>query len=1035
MAATPAMPALPLVTASRGVSHGRMNMDVYLGCDVGTVSVKAALLTDLKLNSGYFTAPALPESEAERHNVYFAPYKRIHGSPLEAASELIGEIKRQLPADAALHVALTGSGARKAAESMGVARVGDFKALAAGVATFYPETRSVMEMGGENSRFIRVISRDGGGAGIIDYGANGDCAAGTGSFMDQQATRLGFNVEQAGQEAFTAERGAKIAGRCSVFAKSDMIHAQQKGATPAQVLRGLCDAVARSFKAGPASGVEMAAPAAFVGGVARNPSVVRALREAFGVDEETIFVPANPEYYGALGAAVLLEMGEGSPESERAMRSPGFEAWEVLDTSMVRFLADEHKPQPATAERAYLGVDIGSVSTNLVLIDEEGRMVDELYLRTRARPVEVVGEGLMMLRERNGRIAILGVGATGSGRELVGELIGADAIHDEITAHKTGAFRIARQYLDEEVDTIFEIGGQDAKYIRLDRGVVVDFAMNEACAAGTGSFLEEQAEKLGISIVDEFSDLALGAKAPIRMGERCTVYMETDVTQRLREGAPKDDVIAGLAYSVVQNYLNRVARGRPVGDVIFFQGGTAYNRSVAAAFSKVTGKRIIVPPHNGVMGAYGVALLAMEQMKATGTKSTFRGFDISAVDYSVSEFTCRSCDNQCDVQAFEVEGKKTFWGDKCSEKYRREAKTELKPVGDDLMAARADALERDYLDLLAGEGDAGAREALQARGGQRPKVGMLRSMYFFDRFPFWNTYLKALGMDIVLSPATTKRIADSGVEEAVAEPCFPIQASHGHLAALEGVELDHVVIPSQINAESADKAIPSHACPWGQTLPFLLRRTRVGETMGEKVLVPVVHFREGREFVERELWGQLSALAGSRKAHKEAVRLGYRAMERFSAEIKEKGRKVLEKVRAEGRQAIVLLGRPYNVNDPGLNMNVPSKLRKTYGIDVIPMDCLPIADTGVGDIHPNMYWNYGRKILAAAKWTSQFDWLHPVYFTNFKCGPDSYVKGFAADAAGKPYLTLQFDAHGNDAGMLTRCEAYLDSKGFLRWWN
>ena len=241
-----------------------------------------------------------------------------------------------------------------------------------------------------------------------------------------------------------------------------------------------------------------------------------------------------------------------------------------------------------------------------------------------------MGNGLKIIQEELGdKIRICGVGTTGSGRELIGELVGADTINDEITAHKTGAAFISSTILDKNVDTIFEIGGQDSKYISLEEGIVVDFAMNEACAAGTGSFLEERAQELGIKIKGEFSQTALGSPNPIKLGERCTVFMEQDVNSTLKRGAVLQDVVAGLAYSIATNYLNRVVRSRKIGDVIFFQGGTAYNDSVAAAFSSILDKEIIVPPFNGVMGAVGVALLAREKMIDSQDPSSFRGFDLN----------------------------------------------------------------------------------------------------------------------------------------------------------------------------------------------------------------------------------------------------------------------------------------------------------------------------------------------------------------------------------------------------------------------
>ncbi len=1018
----------------------------FIGVDVGSVAIKAALVTVgpvcMEDSAGYLTRLEAPLSA---HRIYLSPYKRIHASPMEAVEEVLARITGVLPPGCDPQIIFTGSGGRTPANMLGCGYIGDFRALARSASALYPDSRALMEMGGEGSRFIQFDPNGEGTLEIIAYGVNGDCAAGTGSFMDQQATRLGFEVEAIGAEARSASRSAKIAGRCSVFAKSDMIHAQQKGAEPAQVLKGLCEAVARNYKGTVAKGMELGGKVLFTGGLARNSGVVEAMRDVFSLDGN-LTVADQPEFMGAIGAALALADPNHSVKKIEQAYGESDESWPPLTSNEVTFLSDSVTPPPrlTPGEPLYLGVDVGSVSTNLVLIRKNGEVVDELYLRTRARPIEVVTEGLATFGERHRGFPIAGVGTTGSGRELIGELIGADTVNDEITAHKTGAFHIASSQIDGEVDTIFEIGGQDAKFISLSDSIVVDFSMNEACAAGTGSFLEEQAEKLGIRIEEEFSALAFASKRPLRLGERCTVYMESDVAHHIRMGAKKEDVIAGLAYSVVQNYLNRVVRGRAIGDTIFFQGGTAYNRSVAAAFAAILGKKIIVPPMNGVMGAYGAALLALDKMSSTECESTFRGFDLESVDYDVMEFTCNACENRCDIQQFTVEGNKTYWGDKCSEKYRKASVVEREPVIEDLFEMRAALLELDYfsrfLSETTGEAASAAKKCRNwseksGKARKKPTVAMLRALYFYDRFPFWKTYFNALGMEVTASEHTTRRIGDSGVECAVADPCFPIQAAHGHLASLESSEADLIVLPARINVETDDKSIQSHSCPWGQTLPFVLKVSPAAKGLADKLVTPLVHFREGEKFVERQLWSHFGKYARNRAHHRASIHLGYLALGRFTGQLTQAGTAAIEALERGGEQGIVLVGRPYNLYDPGLNMNIPAKLRSQYGINVIPMDCLPQSAWDVPVPHSNMYWNYGRRILRAAKYCSMNKRLHMIYLTNFKCGPDSYVKSFAVDTEEKPFLTLQFDSHGNDAGMMTRCEAYLDSKGFLRWWN
>jgi predicted CoA-substrate-specific enzyme activase len=757
------------------------------------------------------------------------------------------------------------------------------------------------------------------------------------------------------------------------------------------------------------------------------------------------------------------------------------------------------EPLPELGARklpVYLGIDIGSVSTNLALIDEEGRLLHGIYLRTAGRPIEVVGDGLREIDELFGwRIEIRGVGTTGSGRELIGELVGADTVNDEITAHKTGAMYVHETLVRRlprtvgapigDVDTIFEIGGQDSKFISIDHGVVVDFAMNEACAAGTGSFLEEQAERVGIQIKDEFARLALGSKAPLRLGERCTVFMERDVTAALGRGASLEDVIGGLAYSVALNYLNRVVRGRKIGEVIYFQGGTAYNDSVAAAFSTLLAKPVIVPPHNGIIGAIGMALIAQEVTRARANgrsmgqaraaverlatnepASTFRGFDLSAMSFETREFVCKACSNYCDMKEITVEGRKTYWGDKCSDKFRKRSRTDRQPVIEDLLAFHDRVLLHGYWPtggseiLPADERRTGKSAcATEARTGRcacgtetctghcvergtgknacATVVGIPQAMYFYDEFPFWRTYLETLGFEVVLSPPTDRYLAARGTELSVAEPCFPVQIAHGHVQALleeraGRPRVNYVLLPNVMDRESPPSETASYLCPWNQTLPFVVRATPELNDHAAKILAPTVRFRAGRKHVARQLAEYFRRLDVGRRQSDAALEAAYEAKAEFTANLREAGRAACSRLEETGEPAVLLVGRPYNLYDRNGNCDIPRKLRDLYGVNVVPLDFLPLDDVPPDELHPNMYWNSGRRILAAGRFARNHPGTHVIYITNFKCGPDSFIKHYLREAAGAPFLVLQFDGHGNDAGYLTRCEAYLDSKGILR---
>ena len=1017
---------------------------IHLGIDVGSVSVKFALIGDAENKElfdrilsecpTFFKIDNVSSALLNGKIILLSQYRRTKGEPVLATYNILEELREYLAAIDGIRV--TGSGSALVGELLGITQENDFRAVATGVGILHPEVKTIFEMGGVNSKYISIeFDEELGVVGIQDYERNGECAAGTGSFIDQQATRLQYDIEDIGDIVMSAGKAANIAGRCSVFAKSDMIHAAQKGYQPPEVLKGLCEAVIRNFKGSITKGKKIKPKVAFIGGVAANKGAVQAMKTVFEFTDDEFFVPEGYVWMGAIGAALLESEATEKKKSQgidnlktyAAIEQGEFPTTEPLSMETVTLLRDRVKPYSFENRElpvdVYLGIDVGSVSTNLVILDENGDLIKEIYTSTRSRPIEVVGEGLKEIESEIGdNIRIRGVGTTGSGRELVGKLIGADTIKDEITAHKTGATFVGKTLIDKVPDTIFEVGGQDSKYISIQDGIVIDFTMNEACAAGTGSFLEEQAERMGIQIKGEFAELALSSRNPIRLGERCTVFMEKDITPFLQRGAAKEDLTAGLAYSIAINYLNRVVRERKIGDTIYFQGGTAYNDSVAAAFSTILDKEIIVPPYNGVIGAIGVALLAKEKIKETQAETTFRGFNLDDINYTLREFSCKGCSNYCDIQEFRVEGERTFWGDKCSDRYRTR-KIDRESIIPDLLAFREEALMEGYEE---------ARTSSGARSDIR--IGMPRGMYFYERFPFWNRFLSELGFDIIISSTTNKEIVNYGVDAVVAEPCFPIKVMHGHVNDLLNKEVDYIFIPHIVNTETNFEDVYSHVCPWGQTIPFLIEFAPLLEGSQEKLLKPMVHFRDGIEVVKKELREFTKQFNLSKKETDKAVEAGYEAQNAFQNKLLKAGEEALKILQEKGETAIVLVGRPYNIYDSGANLDVPRKLRDYYGVNVIPIDFLTIDDIDISDINSNMFWNYGREILQTSKLVSRYPNLHIIYITNFKCGPDSYIKHFVNDASQKPYLSLQFDGHSNDAGFMTRCEAYLDSKGFLRWW-
>lgn len=582
---------------------------LHLGLDVGSISVNTVLIDQDK-------------SIIENH------YDFSHGKPFHVLRDVLSGIIDRHGKEGIGVISITGTGGKLAAELIGGQFVNEIIAHSSSVAELYPEARSVIEMGGEDSKLILMENKEvTHKSQLSDFAMNTLCAAGTGSFLDQQANRIGVSIEKEfGEMALKSENPPHIAGRCSVFAKSDMIHLQQIATPVHDIVAGLCYAVARNFKSNMAKGKQLEKPVIFQGGVAANAGVVRAFKEILKIEGDELIIP---EYYASMGAiGAVFHLIDHPPEAGKQFsdltrleqylsseRKNGAHLESLIPSSAIYQKEIVFKQNGHEKLDVYLGLDVGSLSTNVVLIDDENNVVARRYLPTASKPLVAIQKGLSEIYEEVGnKVEIKAAGTTGSGRYLTGDFIGADVIQNEITAQAAAAIAY-----DPTVDTIFEIGGQDSKYISIEKGVVVDFEMNKVCAAGTGSFLEEQAEKLDINIVEEFGKLALGAKEPARLGDRCTVFMESDLNSQQQRGTAKENLVGGLAYSIVHNYLQKVVGDKKIGDKIFFQGGVTNNRAVVAAFEKVLGKPIIVPPHFDVTGAIGVAIIARKAMNGTVT--------------------------------------------------------------------------------------------------------------------------------------------------------------------------------------------------------------------------------------------------------------------------------------------------------------------------------------------------------------------------------------------------------------------------------
>ena len=986
-----------------------------LGLDIGSISVNTVII------------------DAER-KIVEEHYTLCHGRPFHALLTVLEDLLGRYPAWSFRSVALTGTGGKLAEKLIGGFFVNEIVAQSSSVAYLHPEARTVIEMGGEDSKLIIMKpGAEDGRSQLADFAMNTVCAAGTGSFLDQQAKRIGVSIEKEfGEMALKSENPPHIAGRCSVFAKSDMIHLQQIATPVHDIVAGLCFAVARNVRSNLARGRDIQTPVVFQGGVAANEGVVRAFREVLNLKDGELIIPEHYASMGAIGAVYhILDNPPGGDISfkgltrlQEYLANPVAELrrWPQLTPSSSNGHKDVvFKPPEQGKLDVYLGLDVGSLSTNVVLIDDDNNVVARRYLPTASKPLEAIRRGLAEIYEEVGdRVLVKAAGTTGSGRYLTGHFVGADTIKNEITAQARAAI-----FYHPEVDTVFEIGGQDSKYISIDNGVVVDFEMNKVCAAGTGSFLEEQAEKLGIDIIDEFGELALGAEQPSRLGDRCTVFMESDLNSHQQKGAAKDDLIGGLAYSIVQNYIQKVVGAKRIGEHILFQGGVTNNPAVVAAFEAITGKKIIVPPHFDVTGAIGAAMLARDEVRSGGSATHFKGFGVSRTPYAMSRFTCPGCENHCDVHKVVIEGQQQalFYGDRC-DKYQpqgiKEEKERRRKEIPNLFELREKLLLGDYRD----DPDSVASDV-------RTTIGIPRGlMAYYQWFPYWRTFFEQLGFRVVLSRPSDRPLVTRSLAMLTAETCFPVEVIHGHIHDLLERDVDHIFMPFIVDspADKENRSI-NYNCPWIQAYGFMVRGAMKGEKAAEKFLIPALHMRYSRKKLLEDLAGFMKETFGSAKQDVDrALRAAQKAQADFEETVKDEGRKVFANL-PDNRIPVVMLGRPYNTGDPELNLSLVKKL---IDLDVlpIPLDFLPLKETLDETYagYPMMYWPNGQKILAGARMVARDRRLHAVYLTNFRCGPDSFLSHFVRnEMKGKPYLQLEVDEHSADAGMITRCEAFLDS--------
>ena len=613
-------------------------------------------------------------------------------------------------------------------------------------------------------------------------------------------------------------------------------------------------------------------------------------------------------------------------------------------------------------------------------------------------------------------LTVVSSATTGSGRKLIGKITGADAIINEITAHFKGA-----SFFTPSIETIFEIGGQDSKYIRGQNGHVVDCNMNFVCAAGTGSFIEEQAQRLGFDVRD-IGDLVMGLKMP-HTSDRCTVFMEQDINKLLRLGYAREEVLAGIIRSICKNYLNRVVGSRPVtGEKIFFQGATARNKGLTAVFESLLQREIVVSPYCHVMGAFGAAVISLER---AGDKCSFRGLDVFDRQIELEYTKCKKCGNFCTITSAVLNnGVRESWGFMCGKETFDEAKRgksedHFKNIS--LLMNSANIRNNNLSNKVDSEKENETGKALKL------KAGIPLTLAMHNYIPLWKTFLEELGFDVVLSGKSDSQLKEKGIRIAKSDFCFPVKLSLAHFDKLsESENIDFIFYPATFSEKKQDNNMPRMLCPYVIAYPSVAKETRnYSDEISKEIISPPIDFRQKEDVIIDILHKCMGRFNFSKSAVSKAYRTAFKVYGGHLKERYEYGQKLLNELKDSSKTGIVCLGRPYNLYDNIINLGLPERL-KHNNVTVFPYEFMIDPDENDSPIE-YMYWNYGEKILAVAKMISAMDNVYPVYFTNFSCGPDSFIlTRFEEIMAGKPYLIIELDEHGSETGYLTRIEAFLD---------
>ncbi len=983
-------------------------MKTYLaGIDIGSTTVKLVILN-------------------ENNEIIFGKYTRHQADTQSALARLLREAEDELGV-CQLKVKITGSGSINLAQALNIEFIQEVVAVATALEKTAPQTDVAIELGGEDAKIIYFT-------GGLEERMNGVCAGGTGAFIDQMASLLQTDAAGLNEEAKKYKEIYPIAARCGVFAKTDIQPLINEGATKPDIAASIFQAVVNQTISGLACGKPIRGCVAFLGGPLHFlTELKKAFIRTLNLTSENIVDPENSHLFAAMGAALESEKSESistqklisqlekgvSVSFEMPRLDPLFEDDEEYEAFVKRHekAVTEKAKLSSYKGNCYLGIDAGSTTTKTVLIGNAGELLFSYYSNNNGNPIETAKESIRELQKNLPADAkIVRSCSTGYGEDLLKSAFSLDDGEVETIAHCTAA-----SFFDKEVDCVLDIGGQDMKCIRLKNGAVDSIMLNEACSSGCGSFIENFANSLGYS-AEAFAELALSAKNPVDLGTRCTVFMNSNVKQAQKEGAEVADISAGLAYSVIKNAIFKViklASASDLGRHIVVQGGTFYNKAVLRAFEKIAQVECTCPDISGLMGAFGAALIARSNYD--GKESSMLPLDeILNLQYTSSTHRCSGCENRCMLTVNKFSGnRRHITGNRCE---KGAGKAHAESESENLFEYK----RRRMFDFVQ----------LDLNDAKRGVIGIPRVLNMYENFPFWSTFFTKLGFRVVLSPFSSRKIYELGMESIPSESeCYPAKLAHGHVQWLIDEGIKTIFHPCVFfEHKETENAQNHYNCPIVVSYPENLKNNVEAVADGDvNYIRPFLAFTSEKTVSDRmvrlcrEEWN--IPAAETRRAVKEAWNEQMKAKE----DIRREGARVLKKMQEDKKSGIVLAGRPYHI-DPEINHGIP-ELIASYGLFVFTEDSLPVNAESEREIRVVDQWVYHSRLYSAADFVKDRDDLELLQLNSFGCGLDAVTTDQVNEIlenSNKLYTLLKIDEVNNLGAVRIRIRSLLAAMNMRR---